>query len=251
MLGREFKTQGTILPKQERSTFSIVNIFSFLRYIQFDCVFVYAIFVDLPGSWWSCPSCREGEMVHKHQNHGKLHLLVTERTELCFGASSYRKLTAKEMSRGSFSRCRSHVNQVIQLEMFKRMTRSLFYQQQVVHKKFYAFFQEMETLAVSSKICYWFLLNRCGRTTMEPLWTVILVFVLSWKLSKVILFPSGELAYNALIYVQLRDWYLLVCTFFFFHAVSSGGVRSWLATGRRGMVSLNKKFISPRDGWSY
>lgn len=54
----------------------------------------------------------EGEMVHKHQNHGKLHLLVTERTELCFGASSYRKLTAKEMSRGSFSRCRSHVNQM-------------------------------------------------------------------------------------------------------------------------------------------
>lgn len=54
----------------------------------------------------------EGEMVHKRQNHGKLHLLVTERTELCFGASSYRKLTAKELSRGSFSRCRSHANQM-------------------------------------------------------------------------------------------------------------------------------------------
>ncbi|XP_060214043.1 uncharacterized protein LOC132641166 isoform X2 [Lycium barbarum] len=57
-------------------------------------------------------SASEGEMVYKHQNHGNLHLLVTERTEYCFGASSNRKLTSKELSRGSFSRCRSHANQM-------------------------------------------------------------------------------------------------------------------------------------------
>ncbi|XP_059316333.1 uncharacterized protein LOC132067196 [Lycium ferocissimum] len=57
-------------------------------------------------------SASEGEMVCKHQNHGNLHLLVTERTEYCFGASSNRKLTSKELSRGSFSRCRSHANQM-------------------------------------------------------------------------------------------------------------------------------------------
>lgn len=60
-------------------------------------------------------SVSKGEMVHKHQNHGKLQLLVTERTEFCFGASSNRKLTAKELSRGSFSRCISHASQMWEL----------------------------------------------------------------------------------------------------------------------------------------
>ncbi|XP_009766120.1 uncharacterized protein [Nicotiana sylvestris] len=61
------------------------------------------------------PSMSEGVMVYNHQSHGKLHLLVTERTELCFSASSNRKLTSKESSRGSFSRCRSHANQMWEL----------------------------------------------------------------------------------------------------------------------------------------
>ncbi|XP_019257326.1 PREDICTED: uncharacterized protein LOC109235602 isoform X2 [Nicotiana attenuata] len=60
-------------------------------------------------------SASEGVMVYNHQSHGKLHLLVTERTELCFSASSNRKLTSKESSRGSFSRCRSHANQMWEL----------------------------------------------------------------------------------------------------------------------------------------
>ncbi|KAK4376939.1 hypothetical protein RND71_003235 [Anisodus tanguticus] len=60
-------------------------------------------------------SASEGEMVNKHQNHRNLHLLVTERREYCFGATSNRKLTAKELSRGSFSRCRSHTNQMWEL----------------------------------------------------------------------------------------------------------------------------------------
>nr|XP_004239141.1 uncharacterized protein LOC101245945 isoform X1 [Solanum lycopersicum] len=57
-------------------------------------------------------SASEGETVYQHQNLGRLHLFVTERTELCFGASSNRKLAANEISRGSFSRCRSHANQM-------------------------------------------------------------------------------------------------------------------------------------------
>ncbi|KAM3303855.1 hypothetical protein P3S67_014886 [Capsicum chacoense] len=69
-------------------------------------------------------SASEGEMVYKHQNHGKPHLLVTERTEFCFGASSNKKLTAKELSRGSFSRCRSHANQMWELNMNGTLTNS-------------------------------------------------------------------------------------------------------------------------------
>lgn len=60
-------------------------------------------------------SALKGEMIDDYQNHGKRHLLVTERTEFCFGASSNRKLTAKGLSRGSFSRCISHANQMWEL----------------------------------------------------------------------------------------------------------------------------------------
>ncbi|PHU02957.1 hypothetical protein BC332_28208 [Capsicum chinense] len=63
-------------------------------------------------------SASEGEMVYKHQNHGKPHLLVTERTEFCFGASSNKKLTAKELSRANHA-TRSSVHSLKKSRLLK------------------------------------------------------------------------------------------------------------------------------------
>lgn len=51
-------------------------------------------------------------MSYKQQFQGKLHLLATERMEFCLGGSPRKKLTSKELKRGSFSPCKWEANQV-------------------------------------------------------------------------------------------------------------------------------------------
>ncbi|KAM7464678.1 hypothetical protein LguiA_032799 [Lonicera macranthoides] len=55
-------------------------------------------------------------MSYKQQFQGKLHLLATERMEFCLGGSPRKKLTSKELKRGSFSPCKWEANQMWELK---------------------------------------------------------------------------------------------------------------------------------------
>lgn len=51
-------------------------------------------------------------MSYKQLYQGKHHLLASKGVEVCLDASPKRKLTSKELRRGSFSKCKRDANQV-------------------------------------------------------------------------------------------------------------------------------------------
>lgn len=57
----------------------------------------------------------DGEMSYKQLYQGKHHLLASKGVEVCLDASPKRKLTSKELRRGSFSKCKRDANQMWEL----------------------------------------------------------------------------------------------------------------------------------------
>ncbi|XAR64480.1 Alpha-galactosidase [Bertholletia excelsa] len=55
------------------------------------------------------------DMIYKQQRQGKLHLQAMENMDFCLDASSNRRLTSKEIKRGSFSPCKWDTNQMWEL----------------------------------------------------------------------------------------------------------------------------------------
>lgn len=57
--------------------------------------------------------CSSEEIQHNQLYQGKLHLQTNDKAESCLGASSRKKLTSKDYSRGALSPCKLDANQVL------------------------------------------------------------------------------------------------------------------------------------------